>query len=206
MAIVCVNYHSERHCSELYDTLLTQNDPAWELVIVDNGSGDDRALLDELAARERVRVVRPDNNLGYFNGAQFGVDDLRVGPAAPEWIVVCNPDIRFDDAGFVAHLRRRDADEPLVLAPSVVSPVMGEQNPFMSSVPSRGRTALRTAVLSSHLLGRLAGTYSTAVTGRRRRSIAPTPPTQPEQRIFAPHGSVIVFSRGYFTAGLDVHH
>lgn len=84
--VVCVTYHPGPELDELARSLETATVAPVHLVLVDNGSGDDRP---ERVAREHGgRVVRTGQNLGYGGAANVGAAD-----ADEPWVVVVNPDI-----------------------------------------------------------------------------------------------------------------
>ena len=72
---------------------MSQKAASWRCIVVDNGdSADGRALLDRLPTLEnRIRVVRPHINLGYFGGARYGLRTwCEAGMEIPEWTIVSN--------------------------------------------------------------------------------------------------------------------
>ena len=81
---VCIPvYNGARHLRACLDSVLAQTHAAAEILIVDDGSTDDSALvIDAYRARsDRVRVVRNDRNLGLVGNWNRCVD-----LAAHDWI------------------------------------------------------------------------------------------------------------------------
>lgn len=206
--VICVNYYSEDHVRELFRSLREQHSTVWRLIVVDNGSDEDGKVgLAELADDPRTTVLSVPGNLGYYGGAHFAMTVGR-SPAATlaEWTVVCNPDIRFDHPGFLSRLAARPGGAPEVLAPAVHVLDGSDQNPFIATFPSRRRLVLWYLIV----LSRWTALVASLLASLRRRRLPASPPqvgAEPrEAAIFAGHGSLVCFSRGFFEAGLDLRH
>lgn len=213
IVLIVVNYHCESHVVGLHRSLTAQDSDRWRLVVVDNGSDEQgAALLADVGGQPGVEVLDPGGNLGYLGAVQHAVDVLPDTCRAADWLVVSNPDIRFDDPGFLRGLESWDAGPARVLAPSIVGPDGRDQNPFMDQVPSRALTTARTvAALSPGLtaMAEAAGrAWRAAPRGRSRREEADGEPVAPgaPRRVFAPHGSFMCFSAGYLDTDLAFHH
>lgn len=204
--IVCVNYFTESHVKELVKSLAGQTDKSWLLAIVDNGSNTSGADdLRRLTMDERVLLLHPGTNLGYFGGASWGYDELtRQSAWSPDWVIVCNPDIRFAEAETLRRLSRHDSAKPMVIGPAIIGPRGDDQNPFLATVPSRRRSIFRFAITYSRGLGLVKYVYVEHIKPHLFRSKGGAPGKA--RAVFAAHGSCICFSSGYFKSGLDLSH
>jgi len=99
VTIVVVLYNSAAHVDTFLDALpaATEGVPAWQLIVVDNGSTDDGPTRVTARAPEAV-VVRQDNR-GYAAGINVGIASAEPSQA----VLVVNPDARLG-AGSVAAL------------------------------------------------------------------------------------------------------
>src|SRR5947209_2921985 len=91
------------------------------LLIVDNNSGDGSTsrLRTPIAAFGNVELLPYSENFGYFGGAKRALDDFLTDHRLPQWVIVCNNDIVFDDPEFLTRLLASDAQAGAVLAPAV---------------------------------------------------------------------------------------
>lgn len=118
LSIVFVNYNSTDLLSQALCTL-EQAEPVLdkELIVVDNGSSDQKRLRD-LCRQRRVRLVLLNKNLGYGAAANRGFRYVRS-----EFFAVCNPDVEFFP-GAVSELVRflKANPETGVVAPQLLYP------------------------------------------------------------------------------------
>ncbi len=96
--------------------LLAEGRPV-RLILIDNGDGGDRPLLDGLVQQARAaglgaEVLAGHGNIGYGRGHDLAL--LRAG-AAP-WHLVLNPDVEVDPAALQVGLAYLEANPRVVLA------------------------------------------------------------------------------------------
>lgn len=83
--IVIVSYNSAGYVNRVLDCLLAQTDPAFEAVVVDNGSKDVGEI--RIPDDPRFRLMALDRNAGFAAANNLGA----AGATVP-WIVALNPD------------------------------------------------------------------------------------------------------------------
>jgi GT2 family glycosyltransferase len=120
ISVVTVTYRTGPALLRLLDSLEGQ-DGVVETIVVDNGGGGPE--IDDAQARDGVRVIQPDRNLGFAGGANTGARE-----AAGDVIAFVNPDtvvepgalrsleVRLADPGIgivMARLRLHDRPELL---------------------------------------------------------------------------------------------
>lgn len=116
VGVVIVSYNSELVLPGCLTELC--NDPAIEVVVVDNGSRDGSVEVSHQFGVETVRLPR---NAGFAFACNAGVAGLK---SAPEWLAFVNPDVVI--AGRELLRAASDApDEFWVLSPLLVDPAGG---------------------------------------------------------------------------------
>lgn len=205
--IVAVNANAWKNTLEFVDSARHLNRfPEVEFVIVDNASTDSSLprIRDAIAGLANVHLLESKNNRGYFGGACWGFTKyLEQGRAMPDWAVICNNDILFEDKEFFDKLLTYDFRTVGVLAPRILSSQTGlDLNPNLAVRPGRNHLRKLWLCFSSYYVAVLTTTLSRwkrrwkAIAHGRRRLAAPR-----ATRIYSPHGSFIVFSRTFFDRG-----
>jgi N-acetylglucosaminyl-diphospho-decaprenol L-rhamnosyltransferase len=87
--VVVVTYSPGPLLQTCLDSLADACSQPYDVVLADNGSVD--GFPEQLAAAPGVRLVRTGANLGYGSAANVGA----ASEPATQWILVCNPDVRF---------------------------------------------------------------------------------------------------------------
>lgn len=159
-----VSYGHDRDAVEFAMTVsdLDRHGTDGELVVVINRApgSDPAAVAHQLATVPNVHVLAAPCNLGYFGGAAWALNWYRARSQLPDWIVVCNCDLRFSDASFFTDLLARYQDPhevPAVVGPFIelVSPRRTSrgksQNPYMVRRPSRHGLSLLRAIVGSRV-------------------------------------------------------
>lgn len=116
------------------------------LVVVDNASRDD-SLAALAAADPSVVLVPEGRNLGYGAAVNAGVERLSQRFGAPEFVLVCNPDLELQhDAVDALRSALEAAEDCAVAGPTLCWP-SGERYPSARAFPSYG-TALAHGLLA----------------------------------------------------------
>jgi GT2 family glycosyltransferase len=192
------------------------------LVIVDNTenrAGDDleRRLR---AANGGGEYVRAPENLGYFGGAEFGLNTYLESHILPEWVLVSNVDVEFRDTGFLEILYSTPIrDDVAALAPAIMSnATSSDLNPHLHRKPLKAMMRFRKVVFSNFYtlnLYEMGSAGKNALTTLLRRFVPSIGDSGAEsglqnrwspRPIYAPHGSCIVFSGRYFERGGDLNY
>jgi GT2 family glycosyltransferase len=155
---VCTNFNNSLFTLKAVETLFSNPGYAYEVVVVDNNSGeDDVALLKRLNERwPKVEIIYCDSNLGYFRGLNVGIQALRERHRDVEWIIVGNNDLEFptDFSAKLAHALPRLRECPVV-SPDVVTVEGEHQNPHVISSISPMREIFYDLYYSNYLVGLL---------------------------------------------------
>ena len=141
--IVTVSYKNHDDTRVFLDTLATlRGYEECHVTVVNNSVGaEDMAELNEMANSfaGSVTMTYSPENLYYWGGANSVVRqvlDFDTGRGRTDWIVVCNNDVLFSDAGFLETLKTYDPSDHGVIAPSIISLATArDQNPFLRKSP-----------------------------------------------------------------------
>ena len=119
---------------------LDRTDADISIVVVENGSGDniEEYLRASLAGRDlsELHVIANEENLGFAKGNNVGFAYARK-TLAPDFIVVANNDVLFDQADMCARIAAIDAKRSFdVLGPDIYNPLLGvHQSPGGARMP-----------------------------------------------------------------------
>ncbi len=109
---------------------------ATPVVVVENGAAGSAAGALEGLAADPVRIVRPGRNLGFGAGVNRGLAALAGESPPPEWVLVCNADLRVHP-GALAALRQALESEPAwALAGPRIFTEAGDVYPSVRNFPS----------------------------------------------------------------------
>ena len=127
-----------------------------------------------------------------------------VLPGLPDWVVVCNNDIVFDEARFLSQLLEHDPNAAGVIAPTIISGVTRcDENPSIQCRPSPFRMRRYSWWLSNYYLMWFKQWLSPLVRKIRYRFRArtATPGYGACSAVYAPSGALLIFRRRFFEAG-----
>ena len=93
------------------------------VILVDNTERESSSefFKQVLDLHPYVRCLKTPTNLGYFGGANFGLTKYLKDTDYPDWVIVSNVDIEFNDKSFFRYLYDKypNADDIGVIAPSI---------------------------------------------------------------------------------------
>ncbi len=117
ISFVILNYKTYNEAIACAESILsTQTYPDIQIVIVDNGSGNGSVekLEKHFAGAERVHVIAAEENLGFARGNNLGIAYARAH-FAPDFIVVANSDIIFEQKDYCEQLAAIYAKKPYAI-------------------------------------------------------------------------------------------
>lgn len=205
--IITVNFrHTECTLQFLNSASSLEGFTRCHLLIVDNNSEDGsvRNMRRAIGELGNVELLESPTNRGYFGAANWALRHYLASHGAPDWVIVCNNDIVFNDREFLSRLLKKDPGAAGVVAPSIISGLTGhDANPGIRSRPGELRMMRYRLWLSSYYAMWLKQWLSPFVRRARYKFSRRTlPPGQGLSRpIYAPHGSFLIFSRKFFEAG-----
>lgn len=194
-----VNYNSSQYAIEWARKINSLKDDK-DILIVDNSMDADPNLKKTILKMSNIcYYIKTPYNLGYINGAAYGLKNFGAQVTRYDWIVLSNVDIVIMNSSIDDILKEYNTDDTVgIIAPSIINKVSGADiNPYMEHEIKKNKLKFLRFVTSSSLLFSL---YSFASTAKERRA-KPTLAKKESCKIFAPHGSVIYFSRVFFERG-----
>jgi len=91
-SIIIVAYNSERHVRQCVESLLRQDFPDYEIILIDNASKDNTSrIIDEY--RGKASVKNNDQNLGFSRAVNIG-----IGMSRGEYVLTLNPDVILENS------------------------------------------------------------------------------------------------------------
>lgn len=200
IAVICINYENrpeaERFLAQWEARPNDLDSSAIELLLVDNSEKDQLPTSFHRPEASTV-LLQVGKNLGYLGGFQFGWDYLKSQGPLPEWVILSNPDIKYAN-DFFAELLKLSNLGPQVIAPRVLSSRSNQDhNPFMRLRPATSRMWIYRMLFAWHysfvFYDFVSQVKKVILHGYGR------PPDSNSSlgiaKIYAPHGSLIVFNR-----------
>jgi hypothetical protein len=190
-----VTYRSRVVFPAFADSLIAQTSPRWRCTVLENSpQAELQPVLQELnsALPGRFNYEWYPSNPGYLPAVQQWMA-ASIVPDDVRFLVVCNPDLAIGQ-DFVSCLLESEPDQ--IHAPSVVDERFAgrDMNPYLLKKPSLTKLGILAVLawLPSSL-------RSFAVSSSTRRRTLADSSCADGQRMFAPHGSVLVLPRAYFS-------
>ncbi len=202
-----VNYFNEKEVIEFVESQLGGMLNADVLAtVIDNGSGNP-GLLDKMKqSNEFVSVYHPEDNLGYFGAANYGLDQYtQTCSVLPDFIIICNSDISFAGDNFISELitisEMKDFD---ILGPDVYSDFLKyHQNPYIVRRISRRRMKMYYWLTANVILYTL---FTLVHLIKRRLFRSGQLLAKEDMQVYAIHGSFMVFRKSYFDRGGSIQY
>lgn len=92
VSVAIVNFNNKSYLERCINSILSQSYKNIEIIFIDNCSSDGSfEHVSNLFNKGNIKIVKPDNNLGYAGGANFGIE-LSSG----EYVMIMNPDVILD--------------------------------------------------------------------------------------------------------------
>jgi GT2 family glycosyltransferase len=176
------------------------------VIVVENGSCDGSAerLRPLVAQLDNVELLESAINRGYFGGANWALQQYLTRGSRTDWVIICNNDILFDDRQFLSKLFKREPENAQVIAPAIIARLTGlDCNPFLRKRLTAMQLRRYRFWYSNYYLTWIMQLLSPYVRILRHLFYfwRPKPQSKKCERIYAAHGSFLIFSRAYFDAG-----
>ena len=171
------------------------------------------SFLEEVGKHDFIEYIRTGSNLGYFHGAQFGLTHyLSAFGKFPEWIFVTNVDIVFQDPLIFQTLEKYEPGSRLgVVAPSIISGRwQTDFNPKIRKRYAVKQLKFYRQIYASFIFQNIyifISYIKKFLLGFIKKSKHyDIPSRHAVEKIYAPHGSCIIFHRNYFEKGGTLNH
>ncbi len=198
--IITVNYKNTTPTNSLVSSLeqCGENDQI-KLIIVDNESSDNtRKELDFIKENSTIdiQILLSDMNRYYWGGAAFAIE--KVDMEHYKWIIICNNDVTFNDAQFFSHLNEIDIENYPIIGPRIQSfHSKKDLNPLLI----KSISVIQDIYYSLYYSNTITAKFVHAIGSILNRKSKIKNQKSEIRKIYAPHGSCIIFSNKYFTHG-----
>ncbi len=194
---IVINYFNEKEVIEFSNHLANQKFNNYELLIVNNGSKNHNLLFEAKRNSEKIKLIQPNKNLGYLQGANFALTSwLDDNPNLPEFVILCNTDIAFEDNNFFNDLFTTTGE---IIGPSIFSSrSKNYQNPYYQNRISVKKLNFLSLIYSFYPFYIL---YQTIAIIKAFIKQSNSEEQQNQQQVYAVHGSFMIFRNNYFING-----
>lgn len=161
--VICYNNASE--VIEYYNEILSLDDgkKVGYVVVINSATEEEIDNLDTFSQEhDHVYVYNPGKNLGYMNGLLYGYRMYREQTGLlPQYVIMSNTDIAFQDKAFVTKLENKSYDNNLgVIGPSIL---VSELNSYDNPVSDERYTVNQLdSIIKKHSIPVLRESYVTA--------------------------------------------
>ena len=175
-----------------------------ELVVVDSASTPKtKENLQSFlhSSTLKTQLIVSASNTFYWGGVALALDTLDLNYAnGPSWIIVCNNDILFTQQDFLERLIALDPDKYPVIGPTIYSSVTGKNlNPYMDQPIRRLEKIYLSLFYINYVTARIMQISLKCL--KKSVVIFKRPVASKIKKIYAPHGSFVIFSNQYFKRG-----
>ena len=93
ICIIIVTYNSSIYIDNLFNSLLKQNNPKFEIVVIDNNSNDDtiNKLSKYMKKEKRIHLIKNNSNLGFSKANNIGIN-YSIDNFNPDYFLLLNHD------------------------------------------------------------------------------------------------------------------
>ena len=203
--IITVNYKDTNVTENFVQSLenLDASDKV-KLVVVDSASTPKtkdnlQSLLH--SSTLKTQLIVSASNTFYWGGVALALDTLDLNYAnGPSWIIVCNNDILFTQQDFLERLTVLDPDKYPVIGPTIYSSITGKNlNPYMDQPIRRLEKIYLSLFYINYVTARIMQISLKWL--KKSAAIFKRPVASKIKKIYAPHGSFVIFSNQYFKRG-----
>ncbi len=214
MVIIGVIYNSYSEVTRFIESIGRCFDHDMKLILVDNSENPpDSFFIEKINHYDFITYIKSKKNLGYFHGAELGLNHfLQNNHNYPQWIIVCNVDIIFESPQLLEKLGSYETVPDLgAIAPAIISNRWKtDLNPFRMSRISLNRLYFYRIIYSNIMFhnGYIVLHYLKRIIKIISRMVSPPGKGEIKERrkIYAPHGSCIIFNKNYFESGGTLNH
>ncbi|QVK17165.1 glycosyltransferase family 2 protein [Mycoplasmatota bacterium] len=197
--ICCVNYHNPQEVIDYITHLRKQTVyEQIDVVVTDNSESKDEFQFLKMHLDD-IYVYQSSKNLGYIHGINYGLKKYLETHSRPEWIVISNTDITYQDNEFFEKLFTFYPDGyDCVVAPCIYSLENNSyQNPLVINRYTKLKMFFLTYVFKFTFIERCFDALNNIKNKFQLRKIS----LLPNQEIYSAHGSCLIINKCYFEKG-----
>ena len=203
--IITVNYRNTSVTEDFIHSLEKLHEfQRVQLVIVDSASTNaTKEELDALLHNSSLhtQIICSDKNTYYWGGVALAIKYLKLEfSVEPKWLIACNNDILFTQQDFLKQLIALDPDKYPVIGPTIYSSVTRKNlNPAMAKPFNIFGKFYYSILFINPKTARLIQIIRKMTQKLFYSVFKRSTPTS--GKIYAPHGSLMIFSKHFFTRG-----
>jgi len=197
---IIVNYHSEEDTLQYINSICESksiiDSVTLDIILVDNSITKSKLLRDEVLLMDRNIKIIDNENVGYFGAFKVALESVGYkNVLLYDHVIISNVDVKLN-LDFFSELQKINKNSNIgVLAPSIVSEFRGNDlNPKIMKKPKKNRIYLNYMLFKYPLLFKLYAELS-------NKKIKKNTLAYKAQKIYAPHGSFIIFNKIFFELG-----
>ncbi len=115
VCIITLNWNGLEDTIECLESLKKITYPAYEVIVVDNGSkGNDAQVLEERFG-DYIHLIKIDRNYGYYNGANIGIT-YALNNSHPDYLLLLDNDTVVDPEFLAEMVKVAEADPAIGVA------------------------------------------------------------------------------------------
>lgn len=215
ICLIVINYNSDNEVLKLINNVeankMTSN---LDILIVDNSdvTNEKNLLNDIIKENKKINYLKSKKNIGYFGGARLGLNYYREKKGNdPDFLIISNADITFKDNTIIKKLNNYNYDNDIgVIAPSIISArLKRDKNPKIVRRPKnyimhfyklffRSQLFQNFYILIHIIKSKVLVFFQEFVLNKKIES---NKRLFSLKNIYAPHGSIIIFTKNYFNKG-----
>lgn len=207
--ILAVTYNTPDETLRFLESIKRQHYNGVQVVLTDNSENIPDRFEDRVQqALPGTVYLRSGKNEGYFGGAKTGLEHYLKGNTLPEWIMVSNVDIVFNQVDFFKKLNSMDFPPSTgVIAPAIISDKWKtDSNPKIISRYTRKKMEFYRMVCTNALSQNMYMTLSYLKKLMKGKGRDDQRSERRRMKIYAPHGSCILFKKIFFERGGNLDH
>jgi len=202
--IVTVNYGETSPTKSLIDSLSdVEFIGSIKVGIADNSaSNESTSKLKQLTkARDLdITIFTNKKNYYYWPAAKKTINNLKKKFGSfPDWIIICNNDITFPDKNFFLRLSEINNKEYPIIGPNITNSQGKRLNPFMIAPLTKLERMFWDVYFFSYPLSGFISYIKNILRVFYKRSYSDK--LTANQKVYAVHGSSIIFSKHFFQNG-----
>jgi GT2 family glycosyltransferase len=201
--IITVNYKNSTPTENLIKSIINcKINASLKIVIIDNESTENSfSSLNMIKTTTNldIEIIRSSNNTYYWGGINLGLNKYNNGEKDYNWIIACNNDIEFNDTNFFEKLYNLKEDSYSIIAPQIISSLTNKDlNPFLlkpiSYLYDIYYKLYYLTFFTSIIVHKIGGLIKLI---KKLSTIT----NSPNYKIYAGHGSCMIFSKYFFSNG-----
>lgn len=198
--ISCVNYHNAQEVVDYINHLKHQTIyKDIDIVVTDNSENKDEFDFLGNHLDEDIQLYNPQLNLGYIHGINYGLHQYLLNHSMPEWVIISNTDISYQDNRFYENLLIYYPNGyDCIVAPCIYSMENHHyQNPLVINRYTKVKMFSLTYVFKFIFIERCFDVFNNIKNKFqvRRNSLLPN------QEIYSGHGACLIINKRYFDKG-----